>query len=92
MRKKKSNFKTSKLFKITFIFGFISSILCEVVSIVYLCKQILNILDFGIISVVLIVLNMSTIGQYLTFEEMEELENKINVKILRINKKINKDS
>ena len=84
MRKKKRiKIKSSKIFKITFIFSFISSIICEIVAVLYLCKQILNVLDFGLISVVLILLCMLTFGQYITFEEMEELENRTNGKNIK---------
>ena len=88
---KRRKLKSSKIFKITFIFSFVSSIICEVVAVIFLCKQVINILDFGLITAVLIILCMTTLGQCTTFEEMEELENKINVKISRISKKINKD-
>ncbi len=61
------------------------------IVVINLCKQILDVIDFALISAVLIILCMMPLAQIIIFDEMEELEKKINRKILRINKKINKD-
>lgn len=91
MKKRRKNIKSSKLFKIVFIFSFISSIICKAIAIMYLCMEILDLLNFCIISAILALLCMVTFGQYITHEDIECLENKMNANKIRIDNRVKKD-